>query len=111
MLNGVRYRETFKTSDEKEAKRRTKERIAELVKGHRTSNSGREFARKALREEAELYFRERKPQGCRAHASNRSERLRPIIRYFGKKQLSNFKADDISAYQIERLSTGYPTER
>jgi integrase len=112
-INGVRYRETlltpeepFGTTDHKAAKRREKERIAEIHDGRGASPTGRDFARKPFGVAADVFLEDRKP-----HVSERTHQLErnllvPLRKHFGERALVRIKADDIGGYQRSRRQTG-----
>ena len=102
-MAGVRYREALDTTDRREAKEREKDRIAAIKQGKGASKTGREFARKPFNEAASVYLEERKPHVAARTLQIETERLRPLRRHFGARQVSQLKAEDISAYQTVRL--------
>jgi integrase len=106
MVNGVRYREALHTTDKREASGLEKKRIAEIQQGKGASKTGREFARKPFSAAADQYLEERKPHT--AERTNQLERnlLRPLRKFLGEKVVMRIRAEEISAYQRERRSTG-----
>lgn len=105
-ISGIRYREALNTTDKRLAKEREKDRIAEIKQGKRASKTGREFARKPFTDAAAVHREERKPHVAERTLQVERERLVPLCKYFGDKPLIRIKADDISAYQTERLNAG-----
>jgi integrase len=102
-IHGVRYREALDTSDRREAVRLEKKRVAEILAGKAASKSGREFARKPFSEAAKVYLDERKPHVAERTQQFETERLRPLVKFFGENLLLRIKAEHISAYQRARL--------
>lgn len=83
-----------------------KDRIAAIKNGKGASKTGREFARKPFSEAATMFQEERKPHVSERRMQFEKERLRPLAKHFGEKQLLRFKAEDIAGYQSARLAAG-----
>lgn len=105
VVNGVRYREALHTTDRREALALEKKRIAEIQAGKAASKSGREFARKPFPEAGRLFQNERKPHVAERTTQFEAERLKPLLAFFGETPMLRIKAEDIGAYQRERLRT------
>src|SRR5262245_50960646 len=86
-INGLRYRESLKTSDKREAATLENRRIAEIQQGQGASKSGRQFARMPFNEAAQEYIDTRKPHvSPRTHQLD-TERMKPLKKYFEKPPL------------------------
>src|ERR1051326_1330180 len=104
-ISGIRYREALDTTDGREAKTLEKKRVAEIQQGKAASKSGREFARKTFTDAGNLFVEERKSHVSERTIQFEKERLKPAERYFGDKPLIRVKAEDVSAYQRDRLKS------
>jgi integrase len=101
-INGLRYRESLKTSDKREAATLEKKRIAEIEQGKGSSKSGRQFARLPFEQAATEYI-----EGRNLHISTRThqldrERMKPLLKFF-EKPLLRIRVEDIASYQRKRL--------
>jgi integrase len=105
-IHGVRYRESLDTTDRRQARELEKKRIAEIQQGKGASKTGREFARKSFSEAAAIYLDERRPHVSERTLQFEKERLGPLTKYFGQIPLLRFKAENVAAYQLTRLSSG-----
>ena len=100
------WREALNTTDKRQAKKLEKNRIAEIKQGKNASKTGREFARKPFHEAVKVYLEEREPHVPERTMQFETERLGPLVKHFGEKPLLQFKAEDVSIYQITRLDAG-----
>jgi integrase len=80
--------------------------VAEIQQGKAASKSGREFARKPFPEAAKVFVEDRMGHVAERTIQFEKERLRPLSAYFGERPLLRIKAEDIAAYQRERLAAG-----
>ena len=116
-VNGTRYRLPLETKDAREAKGREKDKIADAREG-RLAPSNLSFARLGFETAADRYLAEvavQRPGSVRntpknpKHDPDRSwegdllRRLRPC---FAGKRLNQITADDVRAYQAERVQGG-----
>jgi integrase len=106
MVHGIRYREALETTDRREALSTEKERISQIQQGKAASPSGKEFGRRPFGDAADGWI-----EGRKGHIAERSiqfekERLRPLKEYFKDKPIKKIRADDIRAYQKQRLDAG-----
>ena len=102
-VHGLRYRESLKTSDKREASNFEKDRIAAIKAGKVASKSGKEFARKAFTEAAEQFLRVRTLQARCAldalqHGSARVE-LHLLLREVADLDAMS-DADAVPAHQL-----------
>ena len=104
-VNGVRYRESLKTTDKREAKNLEKERIAAIQAGKGASTSGRNFARQPIEKAAQQYLEERQLHTSARTQQLEKERLKPLLKVFSKP-LCRFCATDVLDYQKQRLADG-----
>jgi integrase len=107
-VHGVRYREALETTDRREALNLEKKRVGEIQAGKGASKSGREFARKPFTEAAKVFQADRKPHVAERTTQFEAERLKPLGKYFGETPLIRVKAENIAAYQRERLKLVAP---
>jgi integrase len=103
---GVRYREALATTDRREAVNLEKKRVAEVQAGKGASKSGREFARKLFAEAALVFLEEREGRVAPRTIQFERERLKPLTSYFANRRLFRLKAEEVAAYQRERLKAG-----
>src|SRR5579872_2575751 len=107
-VNGIRYREALNTTDGREARNLERKRVAEILAGKRASTTGRDFGRKPFGEAAKVYLEERTPHVAPRTIQFERERLKPLAAHFGTQPLIRIKAEDIGAYQRERLKAVAP---
>src|SRR5215471_12968135 len=100
-VNGEEFRESLKTSDRNEAKRKRQDRITEIKNGQagKLSRQHFELAVKAYLESRHLHVEPR------TYAFDK-ERSEPLKRFFGKVPLRRITADLITQYQIARKNDG-----
>jgi integrase len=103
-IDGERYREPLNTTDWRIAGDRAKERIAEIKAGRVACASGKNFARLPFNVAIEVYQSERDGKVAERTMQFESERLNPLVRYFGDKTVRTFKAQDVFAYQQARAA-------
>lgn len=103
-IDGERYREPLDTTDWRVATERAKERIAEIKAGRVACPSGKNFARLPFKAAVEVYQSERKGKVAERTTQFESERLKPLVRYFGDKSVRTFKTEDVAAYQRARAA-------
>ena len=118
MVNGHRYRQTLETTDWREAKKREDELKARAREGKVASGVTAEFSRLSFELAADRYLAEvalQRPGSVRKSAQmpggdprkswegDLIERLRP---FFVGKRLNQITADDVRAYQSERIGKG-----
>lgn len=106
VVNGVRYREALKTTDRREAVGLEKKRVAEIQAGKGASKMGRDFARMPFGAAADKYLEERKPHVAPRTDQLERERLKPLRKFFGEKQVMRIASSDIIAFQNQRRSDG-----
>jgi integrase len=117
-INGQRYRQTLETTDWREAKKREDELKARAGEGKLASGITAEFSRLFFDAAADRYLAEvvlQRPGSLRPAAQKSGgdprkswegdliERLRPFFRC---KRLNQITADDVRAYQAERIGRG-----
>jgi integrase len=105
-VHGVRYREALDTTDRREAPNLEKKRIGEIQAGKGASKSGREFARLPFTKAAQVFLEDRKGRVADRTIQFEKERLKPLSAFFGEKPLLRIKAEDITAFQRARMSSG-----
>jgi hypothetical protein len=94
----------LKTTDWRIAGERAKERIVEIKAGRVACVSGKNFARLPFKIAVEVYKAERNGKVAGRTIQFESERLKPLVRYFGQKTVQTFKAQDVAAYQQARVA-------
>jgi len=117
-VNGQRYRQTLETSDWREAKARFDDLRQRAKEGKLASGVTAEFARLLFDHAVDRYLAEsavQRPESVRKSAKKPGgnprkswegdlmERLRP---FFAGRRLNQITADDVRAYQAERLGKG-----
>jgi integrase len=100
-IDGLEYRESLKTTDRNEAKRRRQERITEIKNGQagKLSRQHFELAVDAYLESRHLYVEPR------TYTFDK-ERSEPLKKFFGKVPLRKITADMVTRYQIARKEAG-----
>jgi integrase len=100
-IDGVEYRESLKTTDRNEAKRRRQDRITEIKNGQagKLSRQHFELAVKVYLDSRHLHVEPR------TYAFDK-ERSEPLKRFFGKVPLRRITADLITQYQVARKEDG-----
>jgi integrase len=101
-IDSERYREPLNTTDWRIAGERAKERIAEIKAGRVACPSRKNFSRLPFKVAVEVYQSERNGKVAERTMQFESERLKPLVRYFGEKTVRTFKAHDVAAYQQAR---------
>lgn len=104
MVSGVRYREGLNTTDKREALGLEKKRVGEIQQGRVVAPSARAFARLPFSQAADRYLEDRRGRVAERTIQLEIERLRPLRRHFGEKTLIRIKAEDLGAYQAERVA-------
>lgn len=102
VIDGVRYRESLRTTNRNEAKENERTRVSQIKAGKGISTRGRAFSRLPFGNSADAFIEERKPRVSERTTRLERERLKPLRAFFGAKQLKQIKADDIAAYQHQR---------
>ncbi|HUQ95162.1 MAG TPA: site-specific integrase [Bryobacteraceae bacterium] len=105
-INEDRYREALNTTDRREALALEKKRIADIGQNRAAPASTKDFARKSLSEAAEPFLTERIGHVTERTIQFEKERLRPLTAFFGDQPLMKIRAEDIRAYQKQRLEAG-----
>jgi integrase len=104
-IDGVRYRVPLHTKDEREAKRKEKDSIAEAKTGKLTQ-SGRAFAHLAFSAAIERYTASRRPRLARRTIQTERERTKPLVAYFRATTLQTITTDDVLGYIADRKQAG-----
>ena len=105
-VHGVRYRESLKTTDRREARSLEKELVAKIQEGKVGSAAGKGYARLPFDEAADRYLRQRENRVAERTIQFETERLVPLKKDFGGKPLGRITAEDIAAYQQARAGSG-----
>jgi hypothetical protein len=113
VINGQRVRQTLETSDWREAKQRERDKIKDTKEGKLASGTTAEFSRLLFPNAVDKYLAEiavQRPGSVRRAGQPRkswegdlTNRLRP---FFGGKRLNQITAEDVRAYQAERMGKG-----
>src|SRR5271169_182037 len=103
--DGVRYRESLKTSDWQEANRREKERIAEIANGHSVT-SHRQFAKWPFDKAVEHYLESRQLHLAERSLAKERELLSNSKRHFGSLSIARLTPEMLREYVIKRKSDG-----
>lgn len=101
VVNGIRYRESLKTTDWREANRLAKEKIKDATDG-KLAQPSQEFARLHFADAIERYRNERvdlQPRSLRTM----KERSKPLTAFFGDKPIKRIGVDDLAAYRAKRI--------
>ena len=104
-VNGVRYRQSLRTTDWREAQAQEKELISQASQGKLAPSSQR-FARLAFAEAADRYVESRRIELAPRSIQKERELLRAPIQYFGTTALNRLSADDLQAYREKRAALG-----
>src|SRR5262249_16040229 len=100
-VNGSRYRVPLHTTDEREAKRLEKERIAGASAGL-LAPSNQQFVRLAFSEAADRYLADRAAALAPRSLVTERERLKAVRNFFGGTPLARITADSIRQYIAHR---------
>jgi integrase len=106
MVHGVRYREALDTTDKREALALEKKRVGEIQAGKGASKTGRDCARKPFVVAADQFLEERKPHVAERTYVLERNLLSPLRKWFEDRPVIRIKAEDVSAYQRQRRTTG-----
>lgn len=105
-IDGIEYRESLKTTDRNEAKRRRQDRITEIKSGRAGKLSRQSFV-PAL----DAYLERRKLEVEPKTYQIDKERSGPLKRFFADTSLLNITADRIADYQAWRKAGGKISNR
>jgi integrase len=105
-IDGQRYREALDTKDHREAKARALEFVTKVKAGKIAAASGRTFSRLPFKDAAEVYQKERLGKVADRTMQFESERLKPLLKFFGVTPLRTIKPESIAAYQQKRIADG-----
>jgi integrase len=113
VINGQRVRQTLETSDWREARQRERDKIRDAKEGKLASGTTAEFSRLLFPHAIDRYLAElavQRPGSVRRagqpHKSWEGDLTNRLRSFFEGKRLNQISADDIRAYQAERLGKG-----
>jgi integrase len=107
VVDGVRYRESLKTTDWREAQRKLNDLIADAREGKLAADAKRKgIARLPFKDAAEQFTRDREPNIATNSAKAERERARAINRTLGAKRVASLTPDDVLAYMRDRKAAG-----
>lgn len=105
-VDGVRYRESQKTTDHREARSREKELVRHIQDGKVAATTGKKYARLPFDKAADQYLKGREKRLAERTIQFEKERLVPLKKYFGGTSLGRITADSIACYQQARIDDG-----
>jgi integrase len=100
-IDGVEYRESLKTTDRNEAKRRRQDRVTEIKNGQ----AGK-LSRQHFEAAIEAYLKSRHLHVEPKTYQFDKERSKPLTNFFGKVPLRRITADLVTEYQVSRKKDG-----
>ncbi len=103
---GVRYRQSLKTTDHREARSLEKELVGKIQEGKVGSPTGKGYARLPFEEAAAQYLQQREKRVAERTIQFEQERFVPLKKYFESRPLGRITAEDIAAYQQARAGQG-----
>ena len=103
MINGERYRQTLETGDRREAVQRERDLITQAKEGKLASRT-ESLARVPLAEAFDRYLKERELEI--SNARHEWDCSKPVRAFFQGRRLNQIAADDIRAYQANRIGQG-----
>ncbi len=107
VVNGHRYRESLSTTDWREAKRREKLRLQELVnRSPDPLKLGQTYGALDVKTAIDRYATERKAQVSPRMVSYWKENAKPLAAFLGKTKLGALTSRHLSDYQNSRIEAG-----
>jgi hypothetical protein len=107
VVNGVRYRESLKTTDWREANRLERERIAQLEKRAPDPNKrAKTYGSMSIETAIEAYILDRRAQVSKRMLSYWREQARPLSMFFKTLKLKTITSAHLTEYQNYRLDQG-----
>jgi integrase len=107
VVNGQRYREPLDTTDVREARRREKTRIVELVSRPIDPARRRQaYGSLTVSDAIARYAEDRRAQVSRRMRKYWIENSRRLAEFFGERKLREITIDDVVAYQNARIDAG-----
>jgi integrase len=119
-VNGSRYRLPLETTDHREAKAREKDKITKAEEGSLPGINRAKLARLSVDEAFDRYLSEREadlhvkhlargtadPALEKSYAKCETAHAKPVREFFKGKRLRQVAADDVRAYQTQRIGEG-----
>ena len=107
VIDDVRYRESLKTTDWREAQRKENDLVAQAQAGKLAADAKRKgIARLTFKEAAEQFTADRAPNIATLSARTERERARAINRVFGSRTVASLASEDVLAYMRDRKAQG-----
>jgi len=109
-VNGQRYRQTLETSDWREAKQKERDKIKDAKEGKLALGATADLARLPFEKALDVYLGEifiaREDRAKEARKSWEGRLTESLRTFFAGKRLNQITADDIRAFQANRLEAG-----
>jgi integrase len=107
VIDDVRYRESLKTTDWREAQRKENELVAKAQAGKLATEAKRKgIARLSFEEAAEQFTADRAPNIAPISAKTERERARAINQVLGSRSVASIVPEDVLAYVRDRKAQG-----
>jgi len=107
VIDDVRYRESLKTTDWREAQRKENELVAKAQAGKLATEAKRKgIARLSFEEAAQQFTADRAPNIAPISAKTERERARAINQVLGSRSVASIVPEDVLAYVRDRKAQG-----